>query len=189
MPYLGSDGGGHMIEVLRIGHRPSRDKRITTHVGLVARAFGAQKIYIPGNDGKIKETLMRVISRFGGDFGIDVRWKTKEVLNQHSGITVHLTMYGMSLMEGMDIISGEHSGKDILIIVGATKVPAYIYEIADLNISVGNQPHSEIAALSMFLDRLSEGRWIEKDFHGKLKIVPHGRKKIVLEADKHRSND
>ena len=64
-------------------------------------------------------------------------------------------------------------------------MPAYIYEIADLNISVGNQPHSEIAALSIFLDRLSEGRWIEKDFKGKLKIIPHGSKKFVLEAGDH----
>jgi len=174
-----------MIEILRLGHRPSRDKRITTHVGLVARAFGAQKIYIPGNDAKIKETLESVISRFGGDFGIDIRSKAKEVLKQHSGITVHLTMYGMSLGEGMDILCEEHCGKDILVVVGATKVPAYIYEIADLNISVGNQPHSEIAALSIFLDRLSEGRWIEKDFKGKLKIIPHGSKKIVLEAGDH----
>ena len=174
-----------MIEILRLGHRPSRDKRITTHVGLVARAFGAQKIYIPGNDGKIKETLQRVISRFGGDFGIDIRSEAKEVLKQHSGITVHLTMYGMSLSEGMDTICKEHCEKDILVVVGATKVPAYIYEIADLNISVGNQPHSEIASLSIFLDRLSEGRWIEKDFNGKLKIIPHGRKKIVLEAPDH----
>jgi len=35
-----------MITVLRIGHRISRDKRITTHVALVARAFGADKILI-----------------------------------------------------------------------------------------------------------------------------------------------
>ncbi|MCC6052717.1 MAG: tRNA (cytidine(56)-2'-O)-methyltransferase, partial [Desulfurococcaceae archaeon] len=29
------------IYVLRYGHRPERDKRVTTHVALVARAFGA----------------------------------------------------------------------------------------------------------------------------------------------------
>ncbi|MHC1579644.1 MAG: tRNA (cytidine(56)-2'-O)-methyltransferase, partial [Candidatus Alkanophagales archaeon] len=26
------------VVVLRLGHRPERDKRVTTHVGLVARA-------------------------------------------------------------------------------------------------------------------------------------------------------
>ncbi|TLZ95287.1 MAG: tRNA (cytidine(56)-2'-O)-methyltransferase, partial [Methanobacteriota archaeon] len=30
-----------MITVLRLGHRPARDKRVTTHVALTARAFGA----------------------------------------------------------------------------------------------------------------------------------------------------
>ena len=38
-----------MIIVLRIGHRIGRDKRITTHVALVARAFGANKIIIDKN--------------------------------------------------------------------------------------------------------------------------------------------
>ena len=34
------------IEVLRIGQRVVRDDRVTTHVALVARSFGAQKIYM-----------------------------------------------------------------------------------------------------------------------------------------------
>ena len=32
------------IEVLRIGQRLVRDDRVTTHVALVSRAFGASKI-------------------------------------------------------------------------------------------------------------------------------------------------
>ncbi len=31
-----------MIAVLRLGHRPERDKRITTHVALTSRAFGGR---------------------------------------------------------------------------------------------------------------------------------------------------
>ena len=34
------------IEVLRIGQRVVRDDRVTTHVALVARSFGAKKIYM-----------------------------------------------------------------------------------------------------------------------------------------------
>ncbi len=33
-----------VIEVLRIGQRLVRDDRVTTHVALVARAFGATRI-------------------------------------------------------------------------------------------------------------------------------------------------
>ena len=41
-----------MITILRIGHRISRDKRITTHVALVARAFGADNILVDTKDKK-----------------------------------------------------------------------------------------------------------------------------------------
>jgi predicted SpoU family rRNA methylase len=33
---------GRVVVILRIGHRPERDQRVTTHVGLTARALGAQ---------------------------------------------------------------------------------------------------------------------------------------------------
>ena len=48
-----------MITVLRIGHRISRDKRITTHVALVARAFGADNILIDSIDKKIEQFLLQ----------------------------------------------------------------------------------------------------------------------------------
>ena len=35
---------------MRIGHRPERDKRITTHVALTSRAFGASRIYVSKPD-------------------------------------------------------------------------------------------------------------------------------------------
>ena len=41
------------IEVLRIGQRVIRDDRVTTHVALVARAFGASKIYMNEVDPEI----------------------------------------------------------------------------------------------------------------------------------------
>ena len=46
-----------MITVLRLGHRISRDKRITTHVALVARAFGAYNIIISTKDQQIEENI------------------------------------------------------------------------------------------------------------------------------------
>ena len=42
------------IEVLRIGQRVVRDDRVTTHVALVARSFGAQKIYMDEVNPEIK---------------------------------------------------------------------------------------------------------------------------------------
>ncbi|MDQ4067139.1 MAG: tRNA (cytidine(56)-2'-O)-methyltransferase, partial [Thermoproteota archaeon] len=46
------------ISVLRIGHRLVRDDRVTTHAALVARAFGADMIYMTGSlDGSINDTV------------------------------------------------------------------------------------------------------------------------------------
>ena len=66
------------MKVLRIGHRPARDKRVTTHVALVARALGADGIVISGKDAEIEKTVRSVVSRFGGEFevasGANWRW-------------------------------------------------------------------------------------------------------------------
>ena len=43
------NGGTPRISVLRLGHRIERDKRITSHLGLTARAFGADEIILSGD--------------------------------------------------------------------------------------------------------------------------------------------
>ena len=55
------------ISVLRIGHRLVRDDRVTTHAALVARAFGADMIYMTGvSNGSINDTVSSVSKRWGG---------------------------------------------------------------------------------------------------------------------------
>jgi tRNA (cytidine56-2'-O)-methyltransferase len=169
-----------MINVLRIGHRISRDKRITTHVALVARAFGADRVYIDNKDSKIEDNVLSVCRRFGGDFKIETGVNIKKIINQWNGLIVHLTMYGEELEKSIDQIDDK---EDLLIIVGSEKVPSYIYDLADFNISVGNQPHSEIAALAIFLDRYNKGKWIDKSFNGKIKILPSDKGKKVISND------
>lgn len=169
-----------MITILRIGHRVQRDKRITTHCALVSRAFGADKILVDTIDKKIEETIQNICKRFGGNFEIITGVKTKKIINEWEGIIFHLTMYGEKLDEIIEKIDTNFDkNKDILVIIGAEKVPRYIYDIADFNISVGNQPHSEIAALAIFLDRITEGKWIDKKFNGKLEIIPSNKGKKV----------
>jgi len=169
------------IAVLRLGHRPERDKRITTHVGLVARAFGAQEMILVGHDEKVEQGLRDVVDRWGGDFRLKAgaSWKREtKRWKENGGKVVHLTMYGSVLDEVIDDIRG---CEDIMVVVGAEKVPAEIYELADWNVGVGNQPHSEVAALAVFLDRLSEGQELAKRFDGKIQIVPSSRYKKVIE--------
>jgi len=170
-----------MITVLRIGHRISRDKRITTHVALVARAFGADKIIIDTKDNKIEDNVRSICARFGGDFKIESGVDKKKIIKEWGGVIVHLTMYGEKLNKSIDEID---KNKDLLIIIGAEKVPPQIYEMADFNVSVGNQPHSEVAALAVFLDRYNMGRWNEKQFNGKIEILPSNKGKKVVSKDK-----
>ncbi len=42
----------------------------------------------------------------------------------------------------------------LLVVVGGAKVPSDLYGLADENVAVGNQPHSEVAALAVFLARV-----------------------------------
>lgn len=170
-----------MINILRIGHRISRDKRITTHVALVSRAFGADKIFIDTVDKKIEETIRSTCNRFGGNFEIETGVDKKKIIKNWDGTIVHLTMYGDELEKSINKIDKK---KDLLVIVGAEKVPPQIYELADFNISVGNQPHSEVAALAIFLDRYTDGKWQKKKFNGKIEILPCDKGKKVISKDK-----
>lgn len=170
-----------MITILRIGHRIYRDKRITTHVALVARAFGADNILIDTKDKKIEETIRATCKRFGGNFKIESGVNRKKILKKWKGNIVHLTMYGDELDKSIMKID---KNKDLLVIVGAEKVPPSIYKIADFNISVGNQPHSEVAALAIFMDKYTNSRWKKLKFHGKIEILPSDIGKRVVSKDK-----
>ena len=58
------------IVVLRLGHRPARDKRVTTHVALTARAFGADAVLVSTRDAGLERTLQALVARFGGAFEV-----------------------------------------------------------------------------------------------------------------------
>jgi len=154
-----------MITVLRLGHRVSRDKRISTHLGLVARTFGAQKIVYTGErDSTLLESLKKVAKQWGGPFEAEHAESWRDIVKSFKGKIVHLTMYGSPLKEKYGELTG-----DLLVVVGGEKVPAEMYELADYNIGVGNQPHSEVAALGIFLREVAE----EPEFKdAKQKVIP-----------------
>jgi tRNA (cytidine56-2'-O)-methyltransferase len=170
------------IVILRLGHRPERDARITTHVGLTARALGAKGMLLTVNDKSEAESIDRVVKAWGGDFYVQTGVSYRSTIKQwkeKGGIVVHLTMYGINLPDVIGRIREEWlSSKDLLVVVGAEKVPGDVYQLSDYNVAVGNQPHSEVAALALFLDRLQEGQTLRQEFKGsELKIIPseHGK--------------
>lgn len=165
--------------MLRIGHRPARDKRVTTHVALVARAFGADRILVDTHDAALEAGVRSVVRRFGGSFEIETGIPWRPALKTFLGTKVHLTMYGLPLEE---VLPDLPRGRDLLVVVGAEKVPADLYRLADWNLAVGNQPHSEVAALAVFLDRYLEGAGLRREFSGRLRIRPSARGKDVGDA-------
>ena len=165
------------IWIMRIGHRPERDKRVTTHVALSSRALGAKGIYVDTEDPVLEENIRSVATRFGGDYSIQTGVTWQKATKDFKGKIVHLTMYGQRVDEALPKIPTD---EDIMVIVGAEKVPAEVYQRADFNISVGNQPHSEIAALAIFLDRFTEGKALYEDRNGRMTVIPNERGKTVV---------
>lgn len=165
-----------MITILRLGHRCGRDERISTHVGLVARALGADSIVYSGeHDEHIYETIKNVTERFGGPFAVSYEKNWRKIINEFKGAKIHLTMYGIPFESKIEEIKNIKS--DLLIIVGGEKVPMEVYHAVDYNIAIGNQPHSEVAALAIFMNELK----IKKDFSGKIKVIPQEKGKRVEE--------
>ena len=161
-----------VIEVVRIGQRLVRDDRVTTHVALVSRAFGAERIFMTEVNPEIKDTLEKINKTWGGNFEVEFidKWKTIVKKKKEDFKIVHLSMYGESINDVQENLRGE---ENLLIVVGAEKVPREIYELADYNIGVGSQPHSEISALAILLDRIQKGKQFEKEFSdAKRKIIP-----------------
>jgi tRNA (cytidine56-2'-O)-methyltransferase len=170
---------GKRIVVLRIGHRIGRDKRITTHIGLAARALGASGMFLEAEDREVEKSIRDVVSRWGGDYWVKSGFRWQDVVKSWNGAIVHLTMYGESILDLEDVI--QKDSRDILVVIGAEKVPYGVYEHADWNVAVTNQPHSELAALAIFLDRIQEGRELKsKDFGGKIMIIGKKVGKEVL---------
>lgn len=172
------------VFVLRLGHRILRDKRVTTHVALAARALGCKGMYYSGEyDKDLERRIKTVNENWGGAFNITYIRKPLEFIEywkiQKEARVVHLTMYGIPIMKVIDEI--KNKVKKLLVIVGGKKVPIQYYKIANWNISITNQPHSEISALAIFLHELFERRELDIIFkNAKLKIIPQEQAKKVL---------
>lgn len=160
------------ITVVRLGHRPGRDERTTTHVALVARAFGADRVVIPEGAGQASETVGDVCERFGGDIEVVTASRPLDHLETATAPIVHLTMYGQPVQSTVEEIAATID-KELIVAVGAGKVPGEVYDLARWNVAVTNQPHSEIAALGVFLDRFTDGAALSTDFEGAaVSVVP-----------------
>ena len=165
--------------MVRVGHRYVRDYRTLTHLCLVSRALGAESIYLEEVEKELSESVDEVNKTWGGDFKvIQAKWKKVfEEARDEGRKIVHLTMYGMPIQ---DKVTELRKHDKFLIAVGGPKVPSEVYQMADYNIGVTSQPHSEVAALAVTVHELQKGEELKKVFRDyRLRIVPSERGKQV----------
>ena len=169
---------GHVV-ILRMGHRVFRDSRVTTHVCLTARALGADGVIIADQEDKVVESTIRdVTRRFGGGFTVESGKPWKQTVRDwkaSGGRILHLTAYGLPLPRMVGEIRNAEG--DLLVVVGSEKMPGEMFELADWNVSVTNQPMSEVAALAVFLDWYQEHREFDQ-------VFPDAQIKILSSKDK-----
>jgi tRNA (cytidine56-2'-O)-methyltransferase len=136
-------------------------------------------MYLAADDPGVIRSIDAVRTRWGGDFFAENhvgwrscigRWK------EQGGTVVHLTMYGLPLSS---VVRDLRMKERILVVIGAEKVPGPLYGLADFNVSVTSQPHSEIAALAVFLDHLFEGEELERVYaDAPVRIIPSRAGKV-----------
>jgi len=172
------------IFVLRLGHRPQRDKRLSTHLLLASRAFGASGAFYSGTrDPDLEESVRKIVRDWGGDFSVEYASSWKKVVKDWEGGVVHLTMYGLPVQDVVcEVGAGEGS---LLVVVGGPKVPGELFGLADWNVSVTLQPHSEVSALAVFLHMLLGGSELTREHPGaRLRILPSARgKELAVSKD------
>lgn len=176
------------VVVLRWGHR-RRDERLTSHVALAARAFGASGMILTDVvDEKVAATIEKVVAAWGGSFSFEMGKPWRDIVREwkaKGGVVVHLTAYGENIQTSDVLERVKKRDGDLLVIVGSQKVPREFYSpsVSDFNIAVGNQPHSECASLAVFLDRFFEGKELSREFeNAKLKIIPQAHGKRTIET-------
>ncbi|MGC8555408.1 MAG: tRNA (cytidine(56)-2'-O)-methyltransferase [Conexivisphaera sp.] len=169
------------VYVLRMGHRAGRDKRVTTHVILSSMALGASGVIVSGDeDPKLMGSASRAAARWSPGFLVEYSggWREPVRRAREAGLAVvHLTMYGVELRYLLDGLRLLARSRGLLVAVGAGKVPREVYEEADLNVAVTHLPHSEVAALAIFLHEVLGPRppaagIILPQLRGKLSLRP-----------------
>jgi len=172
----------NMIIVLRLNHRIFRDKRLTSHVALTARAFLASKIYYSGQkDSNLEQSINKVSKQFGGNFSIEYCNDPISFIkeNKNKFTIIHLTCYGLNVEKQVNKLKN----KNLIIIVGGEKVEPIYYKLSDFNIAVTKQPISEVSALAVFLHLLNQGKELNYEFKdAKLKILESEHEKKIIKG-------
>ena len=143
-------------------------------------------IFSGDRDDDIIEGIEKVNLSWGGTFLIEYEKEWNKILKRwkkRGACIVLATMYGINLPDVSERLRIEHKSRDLLLVVGSEKMPSEVFHGSDLNIAVANQPHSEVAAITLILDRIFSGDELKSKFEdSRLRIVPTDKGKVVEEV-------
>ncbi len=134
-------------------------------------------MYLEPADPALTERVAALARGWGGAFVVDGVDDWRRVVRSFPGRVVHLTMYGEPLARALPRLRGSDR---LLLVVGGAKVPPDLYRLAHANVAVGAQPHSEVAAVAIVLDRLLGGPDRARFPGARRRVVPQARGKKVV---------
>ncbi len=137
-------------------------------------------MYLNPPDPALALRVRSVSDRWGGDFAVVPAPDWRSIVRSYDGAVVHLTMYGLPFER---VRSRLGRARRVLLVVGGAKVPPDLYGLATVNVAVGHQPHSEVAAVAVVLAELRgippPGPWPRS----RQRIVPRARGKRVITSN------
>ncbi len=128
-------------------------------------------------DPDLAARIAAVAERWGGEFQVLPAAEWRAAVKGFDGKVVHLTMYGLPLERVLPRLA---RARRILLVVGGAKVPPDLYRLAGYNVAVGHQPHSEVAALAVALERLLGLPGPDREPGARQRVVPRARGKRVV---------
>jgi tRNA (cytidine56-2'-O)-methyltransferase len=134
-------------------------------------------MFLQPPDPELADRIAAVVERWGGAFEVVPTDDWKSTVRSFDGPVVHLTMYGLPLAR---VVPRLARAERVLLVVGGAKVPADLYRRSTLNVAVGHQPHSEVAAVAVVLERLLGLPGPRRLRGARQVIVPQARGKRVL---------
>jgi tRNA (cytidine56-2'-O)-methyltransferase len=134
-------------------------------------------MYLHPRDDALAERIAAVTHRWGGEFAVVPVDDWKSLVRSFPGTVVHLTMYGLPLERSLPRLARQ---RHLLLVVGGAKVPPELYRKAKFNVAVGHQPHSEVAAVAVTLERLLGLPRPVRAGGAPQRIVPSARGKRVI---------
>jgi len=133
-------------------------------------------MYLHPRDDALAQRVVAVTRRWGGTFEVVPVDDWKSVVRSFPGAVVHLTMYGLPFERTLPQLARH---RELLLVVGGAKVPSELYRQSTYNVAVGHQPHSEVAAVAVMLERLLGVPKPVRPGGAPLRVVPTARGKRV----------